>query len=102
MRSMISGVTCTPGTSLCKNSALRNETNGQMPAMMGMRQCSMRFRKSHPHHRRHLAVGFISQCRDDGDAAVFDAFQEVAQLLGVEHRLRDRVFRAGFDLPFES
>ena len=45
MRSMIEGVTCTPGTSLCRNSALRNETSGQIPATMGMRQCSMRLRK---------------------------------------------------------
>src|SRR5690349_19946479 len=40
IRSMISGGTTTPGTSLARNSALRSETSGQMPATIGMRTCS--------------------------------------------------------------
>src|SRR5262249_32857778 len=40
--------------------------------------------------------------RDDRDATVFDALEEGFQLLGVEDRLRDGVFRSGFDLPFKA
>ena len=34
----------TPGTSLARNSALRSETSGQMPATIGIRNCSTRLR----------------------------------------------------------
>ena len=41
MRAMIASGTVTPGTSFARNSALRTETSGQMPAMIGMCTCSI-------------------------------------------------------------
>ena len=45
IRSRTASGTETPGTSLARNSALRSETSGQMPAMIGIRNCSTRSRK---------------------------------------------------------
>src|SRR6202165_1553340 len=38
---------------------------------------------------------------DDGNPGVLDGPQELLELADVEHRLGNRVFRAGFDLPLE-
>ena len=40
IRATTASGTETPGTSLARNSALRSETSGQIPAMIGMRNCS--------------------------------------------------------------
>ena len=45
MRATISSGTTTPGTSFARNSALRAETSGQMPATTGMRACAIEPRK---------------------------------------------------------
>ena len=45
IRSTTASGTLTPGTSLARNSALRSETSGQIPATIGMRKLSTRARK---------------------------------------------------------
>ena len=64
--------TDTPGTSFARNSALRTETSGQMPATIGNA------------HVLDATSRKRSSCVD------------------VEHRLRDRVLRARVDLPLEA
>src|SRR5439155_440033 len=46
IRCSTSSGTLTPGTSFARNSALRRETSGQIPATIGMRNCSTRFRNA--------------------------------------------------------